>query len=442
MANSYVRYTGNGTTTDYTFPFPYISQDHVKVSVDGVAAVFTFLNANTVKITPAPTGVIDIRRVTPKDNPPVNFQDGSVLKEADLDLLALFSTYIAQEVQDTVDQVIQVNLAGNLDAQNKRVINVADPVDDQDAVNKRTLVYDYPKVAIVADSVSNVNKVANDLNGASFFEADLGSITDTPTGLPVADGAINTVAINITAVEDVATNMSSVTSALTNAANAADSATASASSATASASSASSASSSASSAATQASNASASASAASGSASAAAASATTATTQAGIATTKAGEAATSATNAANSATAAGSAQAAAEAARDATLMAYDNFDDRYLGAKASDPTVDNDGNALVGGSLYFNTTTQAMKVYTGSAWVAAYIAGTNVLMVANNLSDLANVATARTNLGLSTVAATGSYNDLSSKPTLGSLAAKSNVSSSDLASSLDLGTVP
>jgi hypothetical protein len=47
-----------------------------------------------------------------------------------------------------------------------------------------------------------------------------------------------------------------------------------------------------------------------------------------------------------------------------------------LGAKASDPSVDNDGNALVAGALYFNSSTSVMKLYTGSAWVAAYVSGT------------------------------------------------------------------
>ena len=46
----------------------------------------------------------------------------------------------------------------------------------------------------------------------------------------------------------------------------------------------------------------------------------------------------------------------------------DNFDDTYLGAKSSDPSVDNDGDALTAGDLYFNTTSNVMKVYNGSAW--------------------------------------------------------------------------
>ena len=48
----------------------------------------------------------------------------------------------------------------------------------------------------------------------------------------------------------------------------------------------------------------------------------------------------------------------------------DNFDDTYLGAKATDPTLDNDGDALTAGDLYFNTTSNVMKVYNGSAWNA------------------------------------------------------------------------
>ena len=96
---------------------------------------------------------------------------------------------------------------------------------------------------------------------------------------------------------------------------------------------------------------------------------------AGSATTSASAAATSATNAASSATAAASsatnsANSATAAASSATSAAnsFDDFDDRYLGAKSSEPSTDNDGDALVTGALFFDTTVGAMKVYTGSAW--------------------------------------------------------------------------
>ena len=89
-------------------------------------------------------------------------------------------------------------------------------------------------------------------------------------------------------------------------------------------------------------------------------------------------AATSATNAANSATAAATsatnaATSATNAATSATNAAasFDSFDDRYLGAKATAPALDNDGDALITGALYFDTTAELVYVYTGSSWVAA-----------------------------------------------------------------------
>jgi hypothetical protein len=60
--------------------------------------------------------------------------------------------------------------------------------------------------------------------------------------------------------------------------------------------------------------------------------------------------------------------ATASAAAAAAAASYDSFDDRYLGAKASAPSVDNDGNALATGALYWNSTTSAMQVWSGSAW--------------------------------------------------------------------------
>jgi hypothetical protein len=136
------------------------------------------------------------------------------------------------------------------------------------------------------------------------------------------------------------------------------------------------------------------------SASGAAASASAASTSEANAATSETNAATSETNSATSATESETAKTAAEAAKDAALAALDSFDDRYLGAKASDPTLDNDGNALVAGALYYNTTDDIMKVYEGTVWVAAYASLSGALIATNNLSDLANATTARTNLGL------------------------------------------
>ncbi len=110
-----------------------------------------------------------------------------------------------------------------------------------------------------------------------------------------------------------------------------------------------------------------------------AASATTSATNAASSATAAASSASSALSHKNDAetaktasetakTASETAQSAAETAKTAAETAYDNFDDRYLGAKSSDPSADNDGDSLVTGALYFNTSNNVMMVYSGSAW--------------------------------------------------------------------------
>jgi hypothetical protein len=66
-------------------------------------------------------------------------------------------------------------------------------------------------------------------------------------------------------------------------------------------------------------------------------------------------------------TVAGSATAAAASAA-AAATTYDNFDDRYLGAKSTAPTLDNDGDALVEGAIYWNSVANAMFAWTGTEW--------------------------------------------------------------------------
>jgi hypothetical protein len=61
--------------------------------------------------------------------------------------------------------------------------------------------------------------------------------------------------------------------------------------------------------------------------------------------------------------------AAASAA--SAAASYDQFDDRYLGAKTSNPTLDNDGNALQVGAEYWNSVSNERRTWTGSAWVSS-----------------------------------------------------------------------
>jgi len=215
----------------------------------------------------------------------------------------------------------------------------------------------------VITGLSSAGMSASSAAPKDYVDSILGSATAASTSAASA----------ATSASSAATSASS---AATSASNAATSATTSANSASAAATSATSAAASATAAATSATSSAASATAAATSATSAAASATTAANSVATIATYASNAATSATSAATSATAAAtsatsaaaSATAAASSATDAATT-YDNFDDRYLGSKTSAPTVDNDGNTLLVGAIYWNSTLNNMYVWSGSTWV-------------------------------------------------------------------------
>jgi hypothetical protein len=170
------------------------------------------------------------------------------------------------------------------------------------------------------------------------------------------------------AATSASTMSASVTAAATSAASAAASATAAATSATSAAASATAANTSAINAAASESAVAASAAAAATSATSASNSATAAATSAASASTSASSALTSQTAAATSAASASTSASSALTSATSAATSYDEFDDRYLGAKSSPPTVDNDGNALLTGALYWNTVSNKMFVWSGSAW--------------------------------------------------------------------------
>ena len=151
-----------------------------------------------------------------------------------------------------------------------------------------------------------------------------------------------------------------------------------------------------------------------GSATSAAASASAAAISASNASTSASNASTSESNAASSANAA--------------AASFDSFDDRYLGAKSSAPSVDNDGNALLTGALYWDSTNGELNVWSGSAWVpAALTTGAQTISGVKTFSSnpVLSGGTASTALALDasknvvSVTNTGTGNNvLSNSPTL------------------------
>jgi len=84
----------------------------------------------------------------------------------------------------------------------------------------------------------------------------------------------------------------------------------------------------------------------------------------------------------------------------AVVALYDAFDDRYLGSKAADPALDNDGNALLTSALYWNTVVPEMRVYTGAAWEAVQSTSAAIAAAASELAAEASELAAAASAGL------------------------------------------
>jgi len=258
-----------------------------------------------------------------------------------------------------------------LNAGGFKITNLATPTLASDAVRK-----DFADAQVAAAATSAASAATSATSAAASATTAAASVATIAGYASAAATSATSASASATAAATSATSAAtSAGSSETSAIASATSASASASSATAAATSATSAAASATAAATSATSAAASATAAATSATSAAASATTAAnsvaTIAGYATSSANSAtaaATSATSAAASATAASTSAASAATSATSAAASYDQFDDRYLGSKTTDPTLDNDGNALLVGALYFNSVVNAMKVYNGASW--------------------------------------------------------------------------
>jgi len=100
MATTQNTYTGNGSTTNYSFTFEYLKQSDVKITLDSVATTaFTFANATTIAFTSAPANGVAIRifRDTAIDLLSATFFPGSAIKAEDLNQNFTQSLYVTQE---------------------------------------------------------------------------------------------------------------------------------------------------------------------------------------------------------------------------------------------------------------------------------------------------------------------------------------------------------
>lgn len=145
-ATTRIYYEGNGSTTDFTIPFDYLSKRFIQVYIDNVLKTggssgdesvdYYFPNATTIRFRTAPeTGVqILIKRFTIATDRIVDFQDASVFNANDLNTAQLQVIHIAEEGRDIIDDALIVNTEGQWDARNRRIVNLADPIDAQDAM--------------------------------------------------------------------------------------------------------------------------------------------------------------------------------------------------------------------------------------------------------------------------------------------------------------------
>ena len=325
-----VQYTATSGQTVFAYGFPIFADADLKVYVDSTLKTLTTDYTVSGAATTSGGNVTFGSGLTAGDIVTI-YRDLAVARASDYQT---GGDLLAETLNDDLDKLVMMVQQSEADVANR-------------SIRFGQFVTGLPLSEITDNATARANKVIG-------FDSSGQPIATTEIGNYQGDWAASTAYVTRDIIKDTSNNniyinneshtssgsqpISSNTDSgkwdlLVDAASASSSATAAASSATAAAS---------------------SATAAASSATSAASSATTSTTQASTATTQA-------SNAATSATAAATAQAAAEAA-------LDNFDDVYLGAKASDPSVDNDGDALTAGDMYFNTATDRMRVYSGSAW--------------------------------------------------------------------------
>lgn len=196
---SLVKLRGATGQSLFAFDFPYLKREDVRVFVDGTSVSFTFTSPNTIELTTPLTKASDvvIRRFTETGRRLVDYNSVAELTEEVLDMDSLQAFYIVQEAQDTAASAVVADIQGNWDAKHGRIINVADPVDDTDAMNKRTFfelngaytskMEDWLRQAreAVNDAVDEANRARDEANRAADIQELTQAIHDGTAAIKV-----------------------------------------------------------------------------------------------------------------------------------------------------------------------------------------------------------------------------------------------------------------
>lgn len=154
MANvikTVITYPLNGSTRDFNIPFEYLARKFIQVTLIGRDRKpltniddYRFTSKNQITTNRAwGTGdgyqLIELRRFTSATERLVDFSDGSIMRAYDLNVSQIQTLHVAEEARDLTADTIGVNNDGDLDARGRRIVNLADPVNEMDAVNLKTI---------------------------------------------------------------------------------------------------------------------------------------------------------------------------------------------------------------------------------------------------------------------------------------------------------------
>lgn len=199
MAITYSDYTGDGSNTDFAFSFPYLEDTHVVVEVDGVdktttAGDFTLPTTSLARMTVAPAdgALVRVKRVSDFATDLVDFTNGSVLTEGDLDRAYQHNRYLNEEAAEGNDASMQIVGGGtDFNAANKKIVNLATPTASLDATNKN---YVDDRVTLSASNLNAFDKSTHTGdNTETEFTLSFTSQTDTDEAyLVTIDGVVQT----------------------------------------------------------------------------------------------------------------------------------------------------------------------------------------------------------------------------------------------------------